>query len=208
MSKSVNQVILIGNVGKEPEIRVFENGIKVATFSVATSTGGYKKQDGTDVPEKTSWHNIIAWRGLADISEKFVHKGDKLTVIGSISYREYEKDGVKKFITDILASDLVLTKFINENLDLELLSKRVTVHDTNNRKIFRGYGFFSYVDVYPEGEVNPFITELVIKNLLVNSDGILKVPEHEVKPHMWYIKEVGDILAMIFQYMGSSSETA
>lgn len=94
------------------------------------------------------------------------------------------------------------------DLDLELLSKRVTVHDTNNRKIFRGYGFFSYVDVYPEGEVNPFITELVIKNLLVNSDGILKVPEHEVKPHMWYIKEVGDILVMIFQYMGSSSETA
>lgn len=108
MSKSVNQVILIGNVGKEPEIRVFDNGIKVATFSVATSTGGYKKQDGTDVPEKTSWHNIVAWRGLADISEKFIHKGDKITVIGSISYREYEKDGVKKFITDILASDLVL----------------------------------------------------------------------------------------------------
>lgn len=108
MSKSVNQVILIGNVGKEPEIRVFDNGIKVATFSVATSTGGYKKQNGTDVPEKTSWHNIVAWRGLADISEKFIHKGDKITVIGSISYREYEKDSVKKFITDILASDLVL----------------------------------------------------------------------------------------------------
>lgn len=108
MSKSVNQVILIGNVGKDPEIRVFDNGIKVATFSVATSTGGYKKQDGTDVPEKTSWHNIVAWRGLADISEKFIHKGDKITVIGSISYREYEKDGVKKYITDILASDLVL----------------------------------------------------------------------------------------------------
>lgn len=108
MSKSVNQVILIGNVGKDPEIRVFENGIKVATFSVATSTGGYKKQDGMDVPEKTSWHNIVAWRGLADISERFIHKGDKITVIGSISYWEYEKDGVKKFITDILASDLVL----------------------------------------------------------------------------------------------------
>ena len=108
MSKSVNQVILIGNVGKDPEIRAFENGIKVATFSVATSTGGYEKQDGTKVEIKTSWHNIVAWRGLADISEKFVHKGDKLTVIGSISYREYEKDGVKKFITDILASDLVL----------------------------------------------------------------------------------------------------
>jgi len=108
MSKSINQVLLIGNVGNSPEIRMFENGVKVATFSLATSIGGYEKKDGTKVEIKTSWHNIVAWRGLADISEKFVHKGDKLTVIGSISYREYEKDGVKKFITDILASDLVL----------------------------------------------------------------------------------------------------
>jgi len=71
MSRSVNQVILIGNVGKEPEIRVFENGIKVATFSVATSTGGYKKQDGTDVPEKTSneeWRAIIGYEGLYEVS--------------------------------------------------------------------------------------------------------------------------------------------
>lgn len=108
MSKSVNQCLIIGNVGKDPEIKTFDNGIKVASFSVATSTGGYKKQDGTDVPEKTSWHNIVAWRGLADIAEKYIHKGDKLTVFGSISYREYEKDGIKRYATDILAYDLVL----------------------------------------------------------------------------------------------------
>lgn len=108
MSKSVNQVTLIGNIGKDPEIRTLDNGVKVATFSLATSTGGFKKQDGTDVPEKTSWHNVVCWRGLADLAEKFVKKGDKLTVFGSISYREYEKDGVKRYATDIIAYDLVL----------------------------------------------------------------------------------------------------
>lgn len=108
MSKSVNQVTLIGNIGKDPEIRTLDNGVKVATFSLATSTGGFKKQDGTDVPEKTSWHNVVCWRGLADLAEKFVKKGDKLTVFCSISYREYEKDGVKRYATDIIAYDLVL----------------------------------------------------------------------------------------------------
>lgn len=108
MSKSVNQVTLIGNIGKDPETRTLENGVKVSTFSLATSTGGYKKSDGTEVPEKTQWHNIVCWRGLADIVEKYVKKGDKLTVFGSISYREYEKDGVKRYATDILAYDVVL----------------------------------------------------------------------------------------------------
>lgn len=108
MSKSVNQCLIIGNVGKDPETRVLENGIKVSSFSVATSTGGYKKQDGTDVPEKTSWHNIVCWRNLSDIAEKYIHKGDKVTVFGAISYREYEIDGVKKYMTDILAYDIIL----------------------------------------------------------------------------------------------------
>lgn len=108
MSKSICQVLIIGNCGKDPEVRTLENGAKVATFSVATSTGGYTKTDGTAVPEKTSWHNVIAWRGLAEIAEKYLHKGDKVTVMGTISYREYEKDGVKHYITDILAYDIIL----------------------------------------------------------------------------------------------------
>ena len=108
MSKSICQLLLIGNCGKDPEVRTLENGVKVATFSVATSTGGYKKSDGTEVSEKTSWHNIVAWRGLAEIAEKFLHKGDKVTILGTISYRDYEKDGVKHYITDILAYDIVL----------------------------------------------------------------------------------------------------
>ena len=109
MSKSLNQVILIGHVGKDPDVRTLDGGIKVATFSLATSTGGYKKQDGTDVPERTQWHNIVCWRGLADLCEKFVRKGDRLTILGTIGYREYEKDGVKRYATDIVAYDLLLS---------------------------------------------------------------------------------------------------
>ena len=108
MSKSICQVLIIGNCGKDPEVRTLENGAKVATFSVATSTGGYTKTDGTVVPEKTSWHNVVAWRGLAEIAEKYLHKGDKVTIMGTISYREYEKDGIKHYITDILAYDIIL----------------------------------------------------------------------------------------------------
>lgn len=109
MSKSLNQAILIGHVGKDPDVRTLDGVIKVATFSLATSTGGYKKQDGIDVPEKVQWHNIVCWRGLADLCEKFVRKGDRLTILGTIGYREYEKDGVKRYATDIVAYDLLLS---------------------------------------------------------------------------------------------------
>lgn len=109
MSKSINQVLLVGNVGKEPEVKTLDGGIKVATFSLATSTGGYKKQDGTEVPEKTQWHSIVAWRNLAEIAEKYVHKGDKIIIMGTLQYREYEKDGIKRYVTDILAYDLMLS---------------------------------------------------------------------------------------------------
>ena len=130
MSKSICQLLLIGNCGKDPEVRTLENGVKVATFSVATSTGGYKKQDGTEVQEKTSWHNIVAWRGLAEITEKYLHKGDKVTIMGTISYREYEKDGVKHYVTDILAYDIVLMgKSENSNSRPTVTSSDVPARD-------------------------------------------------------------------------------
>ena len=130
MSKSICQLLLIGNCGKDPEVRTLENGVKVATFSVATSTGGYTKQDGTEVPEKTSWHNIVAWRGLAEITEKYLHKGDKVTIMGTISYREYEKDGIKHYVTDILAYDIVLMgKSENSNSRPPITSNDVPVRD-------------------------------------------------------------------------------
>lgn len=109
MSKSKNLVLLTGNVGNDPKVNALENGIKVATFSLATSTGGYTSKEGKEIPEVTQWHNIVAWRGLAELCEKFVHKGDKVEIIGTIQYREYEKDGQKRYVTDIVASDIILS---------------------------------------------------------------------------------------------------
>ena len=87
---SVNKVILIGNVGKDPEVRYLDSGVAVATFSLATTERGYALQNGTQVPDRTEWHNIVLWRGLAQTAEKYVHKGDKLYIEGKIKSRSYD----------------------------------------------------------------------------------------------------------------------
>lgn len=92
----MNKAILIGNVGKEPEIRKTQSGISVANFSLATS----KKVKGED---KTEWHRIVVWDKLAEIIEKYVKKGDKVMIEGEIETREYEKDGRKVYTTEIRA---------------------------------------------------------------------------------------------------------
>ena len=73
---SVNKVILLGNVGRDPEVRYLDTGIAVASFSLATTDRAYTLANGTQVPEKTEWHNLVLWRGLAETAEKYVHKGD------------------------------------------------------------------------------------------------------------------------------------
>lgn len=99
---SVNKVILIGNVGKDPEVRYLDSGVAVATFSLATSERAYTLQNGTQVPERTEWHNLVLWRGLAETAEKYVHKGDKLYVEGKIRTRSYDdQNGVKRYTTEI-----------------------------------------------------------------------------------------------------------
>ena len=88
---SLNKLMLIGHVGKDPDIRILEAGSKVATFSFATTEKGYTLANGTQVPERTEWHNIVVWRGLADVVEKYVHKGDKLYLEGKIRTRIAEE---------------------------------------------------------------------------------------------------------------------
>jgi single-strand DNA-binding protein len=96
----VNKVILVGNLGKDPEITNIGNDVKKAAFSLATSES-YKNKDGNKV-EQTEWHNIIVWRGLADVAEKYLHKGSKIYLEGKIKYRSYDdKDGNKRYITEI-----------------------------------------------------------------------------------------------------------
>ena len=104
---SVNKVILIGNVGKEPEVRYLDSGVAVATFSLATTERGYTLQNGTQVPDRTEWHNIVLWRGLAQTAEKYVHKGDKLYIEGKIKSRSYDdQNGVKRSIVEIFADNM------------------------------------------------------------------------------------------------------
>ncbi|MEE4241921.1 MAG: single-stranded DNA-binding protein [Desulfopila sp.] len=102
---SVNKVILVGNLGKDPELRYTPSGTAVATFSLAT-TERYKDRDGQR-QEKTEWHNIVAWRQLAEICGKFLHKGKQVYIEGKIQTRSYDdRDGNKRYITEIVVDQM------------------------------------------------------------------------------------------------------
>lgn len=99
---SVNKAFILGRVGKDPQVSHI-NDTKKASFSMATTERGYTKQNGTQVPDRTEWHNVVAWRNLAEICEKYVHKGDLLYIEGKIQSRSWEKDGQTRYITEIVA---------------------------------------------------------------------------------------------------------
>ena len=104
---SLNKIMLIGDVGKEPEVRYLDSGVAVATFSLATTERGYTLQNGTQVPDRTEWHNIVLWRGLAEVAEKYVHKGDKLYIEGKIRTRSYDdQNGQKRYVTEVFADNM------------------------------------------------------------------------------------------------------
>ena len=104
---SINKVILVGNVGKDPVIRYFDKGVAKATFPLATSES-YTNQQGETITS-TEWHNIVLWRALAEVAEKTVSKGSQLYIVGKIKTRSYvDKDGVNKYITEILADTLIV----------------------------------------------------------------------------------------------------
>ncbi|EOA49130.1 single-stranded DNA-binding protein [Bacteroides salyersiae] len=118
---SVNKVILLGNVGKDPEVRYLDTGIAVATFPLATTDRAYTLANGTQVPERTEWHNLVLWRGLAETAEKYVHKGDKLYIEGKIRSRSYDdQTGAKRYITEIFVDNM------------EMLTPKNTVSGTSS----------------------------------------------------------------------------
>jgi single-strand DNA-binding protein len=103
----MNKVMLIGNVGKEPEIRYVDQGQCVARVSLATTERGYTLQNGTQVPDRTEWHSVILWYKLAEVVERYVHKGDKLYIEGRIHYASYDdKQGKRKYYTEIWADNM------------------------------------------------------------------------------------------------------
>ena len=111
---ALNKVFLIGNVGKDPEVHYFDSNTRKASFTLATTDRGFTRTDGTAVPERTEWHNIVVWRGLAEVVEKYVRKGSKLFIEGKITSRSYEdKSGVKRYVTEITAENLELLNRTN-----------------------------------------------------------------------------------------------
>lgn len=101
---SLNKVILIGNVGKDPDVRYFDSGAAVANFPLATSERGYTLANGTVVPERTEWHNVVVRRDLVSFVEKWVKKGSGVYVEGKIRTRNYDdQNGVKRYLTEIHA---------------------------------------------------------------------------------------------------------
>ena len=103
----VNKVILVGNLGKDPEVKYLDNGVAVANFSLAT-TESYKNKEGEKVSQ-TEWHNIVLWRGLAEVAEKYLKKGASVYIEGKIKTRKWEdKDGNTRYNTEILADNMTM----------------------------------------------------------------------------------------------------
>lgn len=108
MAGSVNKVILIGNLGKDPEVRHLENGAVVANFSIATSETYTDKNTGQKV-ENTDWHDIVVWRGLAEVVEKYVKKGHKVYVEGKLKKRSWQdKEGITRYSTEVIADEMTM----------------------------------------------------------------------------------------------------
>ncbi len=113
---SVNKVILLGNVGKDPDVRYLESNQRVANFTLATTDRGYTLANGTQVPDRTEWHNIVVWRHTAEYVEKYVRKGALLYIEGRLTTRNYEdKSGIRHYRTEIYAEKLEILNSRRDN---------------------------------------------------------------------------------------------
>ena len=104
--RGLNKVVLIGQLGKDPDVRTLESGVVVSKFPLATSES-YKDKEGNR-HEQTEWHNIVLWRGLAEIAQKYLSKGNLVYIEGKLQNRSWEHEGQKKYITEIVADNLIL----------------------------------------------------------------------------------------------------
>ena len=134
----VNKVILIGNLGKDPEVRYLDSGVAVANFSLAT-TENYKNKEGERVSQ-TEWHNIVLWRGLAEVAEKWLKKGSSVYVEGKIRNRKWEdKEGNTRYTTEILGDNITMLGKKNDNAsDAPAHESTVTTAEENVPKAEKG----------------------------------------------------------------------
>jgi len=128
----VNKVILLGNLGKDPEVRYLDNGVAVANFSLAT-TENYKNKQGERVSQ-TEWHNVVFWRGLAEVAEKYLKKGDSIYLEGKIRTRKWEdKEGNTRYSTEVLADNMTMlgkkNSQVSDSQELTSNEKSVSNHE-------------------------------------------------------------------------------
>lgn len=130
--------MLIGNVGKEPDVKYYDADQPVAQFPLATTERGYTLANGTRVPDRTDWHNIVLWRDLAKVAERYVHKGDKIYVEGRIRYRFYDdKKGMRRYVTEIYAEnmEILLSRASNGASDKTSQSGETNHDSTQNNNV-------------------------------------------------------------------------
>ena len=147
MSGSVNKVILIGNLGKDPEVRRLENGAVLASFSIATSESYVDKQSG-EKKEITDWHDVVLWRGLAEVAEKYLVKGTKIYVEGKLKKRSWQdKEGLTRYSTEVVGDEMtILSKIENKE------NNAAPYRQESNKEVVQKIQDFSP----EEGDVLPF----------------------------------------------------
>ena len=132
----VNKVILVGNLGRDPEVRYLDSGVAVANFSLAT-TENYKNKQGEKVSQ-TEWHNIVLWRGLAEVAEKWLKKGSSVYIEGKIRTNKWEdKEGNTRYNTEILADNMTMlgnrtNSDVSDKNDTKTVSEIKSVNDEND----------------------------------------------------------------------------
>lgn len=129
----MNRVLLIGNVGREPEIKYYEADQCVASFTFATTERGYTLPNGIVVPDRTDWHNIVLFKALAKYAEKYIHKGDKLYIEGRIRYRSYDdKKGMRRYVTEIYGDNLEWLSASRKNENISEVKVDDSADDTSD----------------------------------------------------------------------------
>ena len=150
---SINKVILVGHVGKDPVVRYFDKGVAKASFSLATSES-YTNQQGETITS-TEWHNIVLWRSLAEVAEKTVKKGTQVYIVGKIKTRSYvDKDGVNKYITEILADTMLTLEKKQQSTGYQAKSEDFT-RDTANEPS----GTYNAENKAQTGAADPFAAD-------------------------------------------------
>lgn len=107
MAKALNRVTLLGNLGQDPELRSTPQGSSVCNISLAT-TESYKDRNTNEWRDTTDWHRVVLWEGLADVASRYLKKGDKVYIEGKLKTRQYEQDGITKYMTEVKASNMIM----------------------------------------------------------------------------------------------------